>query len=158
MTKSLLLRCAASGAALALLIVPSAQASEPHSRSLSRYVGRAEGICRAANAQLNREVNIGGNNPTPSEILRGFSEEGRTFLWESRAFRRLSVPPAARRAQAKTIPTFYKYAGEEMGLAVQEDKLGDDGQADVDISYSDKAANDAAAVADRLGVRGCDGE
>lgn len=153
-----MIRCAAGGAALALLMAPSAQAAEPHSGSLARYVGQAEGICRTATAQLNRELNIGGDNPTPGQILLGFSEEGRTFLWESRAFLRLPVPPVARHAHAGFIPKFYKYAGQEMGFAVQEYKLGDDAQAEVDIRYSDKSANDAAAVADQLGIRSCDGE
>lgn len=149
---------AASAAAATLLAVPSAHAAQPRSEALVRYVDQAGAICHAASRQLNREVRIGGSDPGPAQILRGFSEAGQTFLWESGAFHRLAIPRAAQRAGANYLSTFYKYAGEEMRLAVAEDRLGDTGQAGVDLRYSAQAANDAARVADRLGIRGCNGE
>lgn len=149
---------AASAAAADLLVAPSAYAARPRSETLAHYKNRAGNICRTASRQLNREDRIGGSDPGPAQILRGFSEEGRTFLWESRALHKLAIPPAARRSGAKYLSTLYKYAGEEMGLAVAEDQLGDDGQADVDLGYSDKSANDAGRIADQIGIRGCNGE
>jgi hypothetical protein len=133
-------------------------ASQAEAASSSQFLQNANAICHAASRDLDKALNIGGDTTDPSQIRRGFTGEGRAFAWEAQAFKRLAAPAWAIHAGYKDISLAYRYAGDELKLAVEEDNLGDGDQSQLDIDYSQRAARTGNAKARELGIRGCGNE